>query len=134
MARLPFKVNPGGTSTDMASDGMRILAQQTDTVGVLIWALLLIVLVIALFGAVEGFKRWLRRDHQETGAIGGFTLDELRRMHREGKLSDEEFEATRRRLVAAAQSAAARGAERSSAPRGEPKMVEEPDGSDNNPD
>src|SRR5690349_6149843 len=52
----------------------------------------LIVLVgVVLVGGVLIFllRRWLRSDQH--GASGGFTLQDLRELHREGELSDEEF-------------------------------------------
>jgi len=43
--------------------------------------------------------------------VVGFTLGDLRRLHDEGQLSDEEYEKARTQMIAATQRAAARAAE-----------------------
>jgi hypothetical protein len=108
-----------------------LILAQDGTVGVFVWALLLVALVVVMFVAVSGFKRWLHHQDLEIGPAGGFTLAELRRLHREGMMSDEEFEATRRRIVAAAQAASAKTAPPVSAPRVDPKLPSAEADSDN---
>ncbi len=108
-----------------------ILAAEEGMAGVFFWALLLAGLVVVLFVAVSAFKRWMHRQEMDQGPAGGFTLSDLRRLHREGKMSDAEFEATRRRIVAAAQAASARSAPPASAPRVDPKLPSLEEGSDN---
>ncbi len=58
-----------------------------------------VLFVLAFIGIL--LIRWARRRliDGEQGQIGGFTLAELRRMHRDGELDDEEFEAARHRLI-----------------------------------
>jgi hypothetical protein len=107
-----------------------ILAQE-GTAGVFVWALLLVALVVVMFVAVSGFKRWMHRQDLEIGPAGGFTLADLRQLHREGKMSDDEFEATRRRIVAAAQAASAKAAPPVSGPRVDPKLPSMGDKPDN---
>lgn len=109
------------------------LAQQGGTAGVLVWALILVGLVIILFVAVNLIKRWMRHQELDVGPAGGFTLADLRRLHREGKMSDEEFEATRRRIVAAAQAASAKTAPPMSSTPVDPKLPPDDGGSDNIP-
>src|SRR5580698_8003810 len=61
---------------------------------------------------------WLRRRYwgpDDSGSIGGnshvgFTLGDLRHLHKTGQLSDEEFNRAKEKIVAAAQRAAQRDA------------------------
>jgi len=65
-----------------------------------IWPTLLVLLVIAIAGGL--FAMWLRRRigaKDETG-LAGFTLEDLRRMHREGEMSDEEFDRAKAAMLA----------------------------------
>ena len=64
------------------------------------WMLVLIVLVFAGFIAVIRVKKWAAKDEE-----GGenFSLSDLRRLHKAGKLSTEEYEKARAALVAEAQ-------------------------------
>lgn len=83
---------------------------QTDS-GLFIW---LIVLVVLLLGAGVGVV-WVRRrlsPHEDFHGEG-FTLGDLRRLHKEGKLSDDEFERAKSGLIAMAQAA-----QQNSAPAG----------------
>lgn len=48
----------------------------------------LIVAVVVGYFAISWVRRWMR---PSDGGEGGFTLDELRRLHRAGKMSDEEY-------------------------------------------
>ena len=63
----------------------------------------LIVLVLILFGVVV----WLRKrlSPREDFHGEGFTLGDLRRLHKEGKISTEELERAKAGIVAAAQRA-----------------------------
>jgi hypothetical protein len=61
----------------------------------------LVVFILALIAA--GYlRRWARRT--DSGPPRGFALEELRKLHREGKMSDDEFKRTSA-LVAQAQKA-----------------------------
>ena len=75
------------------------------------WSLALFGGVVVLFVVVSLLKRWFRADEPETVQPPGFTLDDLRELHRQGKLSTEEFERAKGRMLAATQAAAARRAE-----------------------
>jgi uncharacterized membrane protein len=62
--------------------------------------LILIALVVLGYVGVTWVRKWAR----STSDIpdGGFSLSDLRALHREGKISNEEFEKTRSMIVAAA--------------------------------
>lgn len=65
-------------------------------------------------------RRLLPRDENDARP-GGFTLSDLRRLHRDGKMSDEEFERAKAQLVALAHRSLKSPAEAPGGPRSEPK-------------
>ena len=68
-----------------------ILAQSDSSpTDIFIWLLVLLVLVIGLFVAVVVLRKKMSPDEDFHGA--GFTLSDLRQMHKKGQMSDEEFE------------------------------------------
>lgn len=77
---------------------------------IIVMSLALIAVVgVGLFVAVM-IKRWLQQGEEPIAT--GFTLSDLRRLHKTGKMSDEEFERARAKMIEAAQRAAQRDAER----------------------
>ena len=74
--------------------------------GVLVWSLVLVGLLLVLFVAVAQFKKRLVKP--EDGMAGGFTLSDLRALHKAGKMTDAEFEKAKESVVAAAKRAAER--------------------------
>ena len=84
-----------------------MLAQQ-DTHGiasVILWSGVLIGIVIFAFLAYAQFKRWMK-EPEVSSTSTGFTLSDLREMHRQGKMTDAEYEAARAKMVAKAKQAA----------------------------
>jgi hypothetical protein len=77
-------------------------------------SLALLVLVIAGWITVWQVRRRLTQPDDSSGA--GFTLSDLRRLHREGQMSDAEFERAKAKVVEAARRAAERDA---AAPKGD---------------
>ena len=77
--------------------------------GVVWMSLILIVAAIVGFIAVIQVKRWVNKPDQSPAT--GFTLSDLRSLHRSGKMTDEEFEKAKALIVAAAQKAAQREAQ-----------------------
>lgn len=71
--------------------------------GVTWWALVLVGVILLGFYAVVQVKRWVTKPDEHVGA--GFTLSDLRALHRSGKMSTEEFEKAKLAIVAAAQRA-----------------------------
>lgn len=79
-----------------------------------IWvSLALLVLVIVGLILVTQVKRRLQQDDAPISA--GFTLSDLRQMHKSGQMSDEEFEKAKSLVVGAAKRAAEREEERRNA-------------------
>lgn len=64
-----------------------------------IWIMLIVVVVVAVVVAL--FAGWIRRKAMmEPGPSIGFTLSDLRDMRAEGQLSEEEFQATKAKILA----------------------------------
>lgn len=68
---------------------------------VLTWSIVLIALLLAAFFAISLMKKRLVQQDPTTG--GGFTLSDLRQLHRDGQMTDEEFEKAKQIIVKAAQ-------------------------------
>ena len=87
-----------------------ILAAEYDASDVVLWSLLLIGLIVAGWLTVWQVRRRLQRD--DTLGNAGFTLSDLRQLHKSGQMTDEEFDRAKARVVEAARKAAARDAAR----------------------
>ena len=68
------------------------------------WTLVLIFALVLMFGAVAAFRKWMKSDDTPTGP--GFTLGDLRRLHKEGKMTTEEFEKAKTILIGTAKAGA----------------------------
>jgi hypothetical protein len=71
---------------------------EVDVFGIFKGSLLLIALVLVLFVVVTAIRKWMKNDEYSVGA--GFTLAELRELHKNGKMTTEEFEKARDILLA----------------------------------
>ena len=70
---------------------------------VFIWSGVLIGLTLLAFAGYSYLRRWMRSADEPVGEGNrGFTLADLRDLHRQGKMTDAEYEATRAQLVGAA--------------------------------
>lgn len=77
-----------------------ILAQSTDSSRSVLRLMVALAIFLAFVGVVLGALSIYRRKMQATDFRGqDFTLDQLRRLHREGKLTTEEFERAKLNLV-----------------------------------
>ena len=75
--------------------------------GAIGWSLVLIAFVVIAFFVLVRLRRWIKEDADgEAGERIGFTLSDFRRLHREGKMTDEEFERLRSKMVAGAKAMA----------------------------
>lgn len=103
-------VLPGTLAGRITSGGASLLAQDASaTVSIFVLCLILIALLLVGFFAVAWLRRWMRRG--DDVPAGGFSLGDLRALHKSGKMSTEEFERTKAQIVGALQRAAARQAE-----------------------
>jgi uncharacterized membrane protein len=75
-----------------------MIAAANDTKAIFVWSLVLLAVVIVGFGLVVWVKRRLKEPDE--GPAIGFTLADLRELHRTGKISDEEFERARGKMAA----------------------------------
>jgi uncharacterized membrane protein len=70
------------------------------------WSLVLICLLVGGFFAISKLRQWLREDDTPAPSIG-FTLSDLRQLHKQGQMTDEEFERAKAKIVGSAKSMAA---------------------------
>lgn len=84
-----------------------------------------IAIVLAAALVLVALVAWARRrlvgGDDRDARPGGFTLSDLRQLHREGKMSDEEFERAKAQLVLLAQRSMKPPPEPAETPRPEPK-------------
>ena len=76
---------------------------------VMTWSVVLIGLLVAAFIAVAQIKKRMIQDNDLSGS--GFSLGDLRALHRQGKMTDEEFEKAKAALVESMKRAAERRAQ-----------------------
>lgn len=90
----------------------------------MIWpAALILVFAAILLGALSIVRRRMRQ-HDQPNLMRGFTLDDLRQLKREGKLTDEEFDKAKAKIVANVQRSLAKPAPTKDAIGVEPKELE----------
>ena len=81
-----------------------MIAQSSDVPSVVVWSLILIGVIIASFYAVMRLRRWLKEEDIAEGSVG-FTLSDLRELHRRGDMTTEEFEKAKSQMLAAGKAA-----------------------------
>jgi hypothetical protein len=87
-----------------------MLAEANHTTSIVFWSLSLIGLIVAGWLTVWHVKRRLQKTDEVLGNAG-FTLSDLRQMHKSGQMTDEEFEKAKGKVLDAARRAALRDAE-----------------------
>lgn len=98
------------TLLSLSADTPLLLASDVDPTDVLVGSFFLILLLGLGFMGLVQVKKWMRKDEEPDSGIG-FTLGDLRRLHDEGRMTDEEYEKARTQMIAATQRAAQRAAE-----------------------
>src|SRR5437764_6064066 len=91
-------MTPIGTTLRDAS--FPILAASSDSgssTSAIIWSIVLIAVLIVGLVIVLQVKKWLNTPDLPTRS--GFTLSDLRRMHKEGRMTDEEFEKAKALII-----------------------------------
>ena len=68
------------------------------------WLIVLVGVVLVGGVLIYLLRRWLRGD--QSGSLGGFTLQDLRDLHKAGELSDEEFDRAKAQMIGRLKSAA----------------------------
>ena len=74
---------------------------EPDRLGIALWSGVLILFLLAMFVVVMAIRRWLK--HDDVSTPHGFSLGDLRALHRQGQLTDDEFELARARMIGSAQ-------------------------------
>jgi hypothetical protein len=98
-----------------------MLAEVSAT-SIVTWSLILVAFIVAGWVTVWQVRRRLTGADETAGT--GFTLSDLRRLHKTGKMSDEEFERAKAQVVDSArrmtarEAAAAAGKQPSRLPQG----------------
>ena len=92
------------------------LLADDDPFGVMIACAFLLVLVVGGAYAVMWLRKrfWTAEDEAVSGV--GFTLGDLRHLHKTGQISEEEYNRAKEKIVAAARRAAERDARSTSGP------------------
>lgn len=76
---------------------------EVDVFGIFTGSLLLIALVVILFVVVSAIRKWMKDETTDgVGTGAGFTLSQLRQLHKTGQMNDEEFEKAKQILLGAA--------------------------------
>lgn len=83
------------------------LADADSTISAVGWSLVVAVVALVALVGVMRLRKWLKEDDVSAGGVG-FTLSDLRRLQREGKITDEEFERARSKMVEAGRALAAK--------------------------
>jgi uncharacterized membrane protein len=86
-----------------------VLAQDSggSMLRVIAWSLVLICLLMVGFFAISKLRQWMRDDDMPAPGIG-FTLSDLRQLHKQGQMTDEEFERAKSKIVGGAKAMAAK--------------------------
>src|SRR3954452_23939081 len=79
-----------------------VILSQSGVGTVIARSLIMIALIIVAFLLVVRLRRWLTDDDSDQPTPAGFSLSDLKQLHREGKISTEEFERAREKMVGAA--------------------------------
>lgn len=83
----------------------------------ILWSGVLVVCIVAGFLIALAVKKSLRENEPPGPAdAAGFTLSDLRQLHRDGQLTDEEFDKAKGKIVAASKRATERDSQKRQAP------------------
>jgi len=84
------------------------LAQESGAGGAVLWSVVVILLCVGAFWLVSVVRKRLKEDAEITaGPATGFTLSDLRQLHKSGQMTDAEFERAKEKIVEAGRRAAA---------------------------
>src|SRR5947208_1741054 len=84
------------------------LAQESGPGGAILWSVVVILLCVGAFWLVSVVRKRFKDDAEITaGPTTGFTLSDLRQLHKSGQMTDAEFERAKEKIVEAGRRAAA---------------------------
>ena len=83
---------------------------EASVASAIFWSLVTLGLLIVGMMAAARVRRKIKQEDVTAGPAAGFTLSDLRQMHRAGQITDAEFERAKEKVVLAAQRAAAKAA------------------------
>src|SRR5436305_14172776 len=84
---------------------IHVMAQTEQSTGrVMIWAIVLVMALMLLSGVVVIYRKWMNADDTTSGP--GFTLSDLRKLHKDGKMTTEEYEKAKIILIGSIKAAA----------------------------
>jgi hypothetical protein len=85
----------------------RLLADTENSTGsIVLWSSVLVLAIIALFGALGIYRKWMNAS--DTPSSGpAFTLSDLRKLHKEGKMTTEEYEKAKTVIIGSLKAATA---------------------------
>jgi hypothetical protein len=70
---------------------------KADKSDIIFWSMILLVALIVMFGVVTYIRKWMSAGESSTGT--GFTLSDLRQLHKQGKMSTAEYESAKAILI-----------------------------------
>lgn len=94
--REPLMPTPSSASSDVVATIAQVDPGLALFRSVIVPLLGLVVAIVVGWFAVAAVRRWMRPSDSDSG---GFTLEQLRRMHRSGEMSDEEFTRAREAII-----------------------------------
>jgi hypothetical protein len=74
-----------------------VLLAAADKSDIVFWSIILLVALIVMFGVVTYIRKWMNQGNTSTGT--GFTLSDLRQLHKAGKMSTAEYESAKAILI-----------------------------------
>jgi hypothetical protein len=73
-----------------------VLMAAADKSDIIFWSIILLVALIVMFGVVTYIRKWM---NQGESTATGFTLSDLRQLHKQGKMSTAEYESAKAILI-----------------------------------
>jgi hypothetical protein len=102
---------------------LALAATDPDPTPAIIWSAILLAILVVLFFAIKVYRKWMTADDSTTST--GFTLSDLRRLHKEGKMTDEEFERAKTQMLGSLKAAADKPAPGPRTQRPQPEVPDE---------
>jgi hypothetical protein len=104
----------------MAAFAVPTFLADDDPFGIFIACFFMLVIVVGGFYAVVWLRKRIWNSEDEAVSGVGFTLGDLRQLHKTGQISEEEFGRAKEKIVAAARRAAERDAAAKAGPQNPP--------------